>query len=99
MKLPSEAELIEMENRTASLIARSEKSLCAIDPFGEWVDRFDQFRADFRLLISLARDPSELLRSIPDDQYLNLYDARVRRAIAPVTPQKARPAKKKRKKS
>jgi hypothetical protein len=67
VKLPTEGELIEMEHRLSSLIARSERILRRDDPYADWPERFDQLREDFDCLISLARDPSQLLKYVPFD--------------------------------
>jgi hypothetical protein len=71
VKLPTEAELIEMENRLSSLIERSERILRRDDPYADWPARFNQLREDLARLIALSRNQSELLRTIPDDAALD----------------------------
>ncbi len=56
MKLPSEGELIELENALAYWLAESWNR-----PVGKTLET----------LIALARDPSQLLRDIPDDAALD----------------------------
>ncbi len=67
MTLPTEAELIEMENRLSKILTRSQMLCRRADPYADCDGQFDRVREDFQLLISLARDPSQLLRHIPDD--------------------------------
>jgi hypothetical protein len=52
----TEGDLIEIENRTAKLIHRSETLLRTADPYADWGEQIDQFRADFRILVDLARE-------------------------------------------
>ncbi len=74
MKLPSEAELIELENTLAYWLADSwNRPVCKT----------------LETLIALARDPSQLLRGIPDDDAIDRIPfseedlAEVRRAFPP----------------
>lgn len=57
MKVPSEAELIEIENRTAKIINRAEFLIRRAEPYSNWPEVIDRFRDDFRILIALARNP------------------------------------------
>lgn len=71
MKVPSEAELIEIENRMARIINRAEFLMRRADPYSDWPEIIDRFKDDFRLLIALARDPSQLLQTIPGDDLID----------------------------
>lgn len=71
MKVPSEAELIEIENRAirhfdslSRLLARNQPYSypAHLDP-----ESRQRLQEDVRTLITLARDPSQLLRDIPEN--------------------------------
>jgi len=62
MKLPTEGELIELENWVFCKQQHPWAPYCSIISTQDAYERI-------RVLIAIARDPSELLRSIPDDDF------------------------------
>jgi hypothetical protein len=82
MKVPTEAELIEMENRAEAIdtgVAAIGQRIKFLDDHNfngapSWLhrdqERLERVAEDFRLLIALARDPSQLF-PIPDDDALD----------------------------
>ncbi len=98
MKLPTEAELIEMENRALVIVeAQQFVRLKMADTTFKYtlksiVERLEQLQEDFDTLIALARDPSQLLRHIPDDdERWRAYRA-IDRAIHPLRTSVPEPA-------
>jgi hypothetical protein len=77
LKLPTEAELIEMENRALALIEAHEiiERRIANGDFSYRThaigEKIRMLREDFARLIALARDPSQLLQNIPLDEALD----------------------------
>jgi hypothetical protein len=106
MKLPTEGELIEMENRADAI----DTGVTAIGqrinflndhnfngaPY--WLardkDRLERVAEDFKTLIAIVRDSSELLRTIPDDAALNRELQSLRTSVPEPSPA-ARPEPKK----
>jgi hypothetical protein len=82
---PTEGELIELENK----VLRQWQARACADGSSDYEYRICR---TLEACIAIVRDPSELLRTIPDDDEV---DRQIRRAIAPAIPQKARPAQNK----
>jgi hypothetical protein len=85
MKPPSEADLQELENKVLyHWRTTADNTYC----FGQ----ADRIVRTLEYLIAMARDPSKLLRTIPDDDALDRSLAYVRKAFPPpvIPPRKAK---------